>query len=429
MSMEIANKKSQMEKLSRCLLLFVIVSSFFDPGMIYITESNPHGYTDVVFYKNISSLWKMVILLLVATAFLSYCHSKMPWLIVTPFIPFLIWLIVSAAYNGITLRMVLSFATLLTPILFVGAFGTLFRFPQDIYLLKRTCLCSIFIAFIYSFFYRIFISTAYYDVMHGTTPLTYIYFGNRLPLCACSIVAGVITAVELKKDIYNRKKMILLSFLFLIPILSGGRIYLVGGVLAYVWLFLKIFRRNAIKCLAFLIPILILGSLLMWRFYFEKTFGDSSVQISEIRASGRWEAWPEYWEFAMKEPFFGHGPGADFAYRQEYDLEIAGVSHNDYLGLLTYGGWPALLLFLFAMFWWFAIVRHASARDRKYSDLHFASLMPVVFFFIVAIAGNPLRKLSVMCVLLAPVSMAIGHLSRQKVTFKHISQTTGRRLR
>jgi hypothetical protein len=393
--------------------------------MIYITENNPQGYTDVVFYKNVETLWKTLILLFVVTAFLSCCHTKVSWLIIAPFIPFLIWLLISGAYNGITLRMVLSFATLLTAILFASAFGTLFRFPQDIYLLKRTCLWSIALAFAYGLSFRIFDIPRYDPTNAHTLFATYIYTGSGLPLCACSIVAGAITAVELNRDPYNKKKMILLSFLFLIPILSNGRIYMIGSIFAYLWLFLKIFRRNAIKRLAFLIPVFILGSLLMWRFYFEKTFGDSPARISEIKASGRWEAWPEYWELAMKDPFFGHGPGADFAYRQEYDLNIAGCSHNDYLGLLTYGGWPALLLFLLAMFWLFAIVYRSSTEAQKYSDWYFAVLMPLVFFFIAAVASNPLRKLSVMCVLLAPVSLAIGHFYRQKIMFKYISHTTG----
>ncbi len=425
MRTELVTRQYRYQKLGRCLLLFVLVSCFLDPGQIYITEDNPHGYVDIPFYESASTLWKMVILLLVAITFLMCCHSRTTWAFVAPFIAFWVWLLISAAYNGLTVRMMLSFATLLTPVLFAGAFGTLFRFPEDIYLLKRVCLWSIVAAFAYGLSYRIFNIMTAYDAIYGTPLLTYIYFGNKLPLCACSMVAGAITAVELKND-YDRGKMVLLSFLFLIPILSGGRIYLIGGVFAYMWLFHKIFRLYDIERIVILIPTFVLGSLLMWGFYFEKTFGDSTAQISQISTSGRWKAWPEYWEFAMKEPFFGHGPGADFAYRKEYDLNIAGCSHNDYLGLLTYGGWPALLFFLLGIFWLFATILRSCNKERNYSQWYYASLMPIVFFLVVAIASNPLRRLSVMCVILAPVSMAIGYLYRQKVVFKNVSRTTVR---
>ena len=115
MSIKVVTTKSKTEELARYLLLFVLVSSFFAPGIIYVTDDNPSGYTDVAFYKDVGALRKMVILLFVATAFLLCRQPKIAWAVIAPFIPFWIWLLISAVYNGPSLRMVRSFATLLTP--------------------------------------------------------------------------------------------------------------------------------------------------------------------------------------------------------------------------------------------------------------------------------------------------------------------------
>jgi O-antigen ligase len=130
----------------------------------------------------------------------------------------------------------------------------------------------------------------------------------------------------------------------------------------------------------------------------ERFFHGGSGGISDILAgdlemfdsSGRFDAWPQLLDEALKRPWFGHGVGSVHVYLPSVWEDIA-HPHNDYLRLLYEQGFIGLGLFLWAVLWQLWTLKREVRRTTGVVQQAFgAAWLGLLVFLMIAATDNPI---------------------------------------
>lgn len=123
--------------------------------------------------------------------------------------------------------------------------------------------------------------------------------------------------------------------------------------------------------------------------------GYNNVEIGgvSISTSGRDSIWPVVIASAMHHPIVGSGLGSSQAAVLEFDPEVVGHPHNDYLRVWHDGGAIGLVLLMLAFSTWLvALTRQwvAAVREGHGSrpDLPFAAILALIGILLAAITDN-----------------------------------------
>jgi hypothetical protein len=127
------------------------------------------------------------------------------------------------------------------------------------------------------------------------------------------------------------------------------------------------------------------------RFFYTGSGSLSDLFSGEFDTSGRFDAWPWYWDEAWRHPVLGSGVGtvitvSKFAWNGD-TVQV----HNDYLAIGFELGLVGLSLFLFVFFWQFAALwRRMRRSDGILRDAFAISMLGMIVLALNACTDNPL---------------------------------------
>jgi len=399
--------KSQRTRLARLALLAILAtSSFHVGGLVLISDEDPTGTETLAGlspWESPNTLWKMAQLCVIVVVIFETYHAGTLAFILTPFLPCMAWLCLSAVANGPSMRMAASLASLLMPILFACACAQTFRSLHDLRAIQRGCLMALPVGWVVCAVFR---------VIRGG-PIVPFTITLGLPMTLGSS-AAIMTASSVAMLHYalsrDRRQILALSLLLFLLLLPTNRIAVLGAVIAVIFLLVSLLGRNAGEVVLRLLPILFIAAILNGGRLVTKTFEgrEQRSTVLGIQMSGRDVVWPLYWEYAMREPVLGHGPGADSSFARDEGFGEIGAAHNDYLALLIYAGYPALVLYVGAFIVLLLRLYRVQRRSRSHRMAFVTAVAPLLFMAIAATTDHPIRNPHVMMPLVAPLAVVAG---------------------
>ena len=372
---------------SRVLIYVLLITSFIK--VTAITADNPYGHTDPNEIGAVA-IWKLGVLMVVCLAAFLGRPARLFWFAIIPFAPFLAWLSISVVINGWSLPVSRSIASLLAPLVYLGACAQVLTSGRDIMHIRSACLASIVLSVCTGFTRRLLGETI---VTIDSNTFWRSHFGqnNELTLYSLLAVALTISLVHaiLSSSWWNYCVVIcLLGMSFIL----GIRIAIAATLICALTTAVSLGARSVARVGFLLLIGAGIGWMLSGQYLLDKSFHGEEANISTIETSGRSIAWPLYWHFAMEKPIIGHGPNADVAFARREGLTTIGVSHNDYLGLITYSGVPGMLLYVGAFIALGRRLSKSTGRWRTDQLFGAAGIGVLGFLAVTAITDNPIRN-------------------------------------
>jgi O-antigen ligase len=352
------------------------------------------------------TIWKLSVFVVVCLSAFLGRRSRLFWFAVTPFAPFLAWLSVSVFVNGWSLAVSRSIASLLLPIVYLGACAQVLTGRRDMMQIRIACLISIVLSVCIGFTRRLLGETLF---TVDSTTFWRSHFGQNNELTLYSLLA-VALSISIALAIVSSswwKNCVVVSLLGM-SFVMGVRIAIAATLICALATAVTMGVRSIARVGVLLVIGAGIGWMLSGQSLLDKSFHGKEATVSTLETSGRSTAWPLYWRFAMEEPVIGHGPSADIAFARREGLTAFPVSHNEYLGLIIYTGIPGMLLYVGAFV---ALARRVggSTRGRRTDKLLAAAAFgALVFLAVTAITDNPIRNQNTMFPLMAAIGCCVS---------------------
>ena len=399
-------------------MLLAVCMIFWEPGFLYLSEKNVEGEIGADNLFNVVAIHKLIILAIACLALIGCRPYRRLVRSISSFLPFIAWMCLITVIKGPDLAKVKSLLSVLAPILFGAACGFHFDLVEGFTHIRKAVVGGLIVGLMYglaaNMLFPIYDRT---ECLLDRGVLKYLFVYNTLAMSALSIMCVSLMCCNDSTLRRTRHKLVVLGAL-VVPILTVGRLYVFAEVVACTFLLSYVatgLQRRMIVRLA--LPCAVVIGALTFSMYYMKTFGDSGVGGGAFETGGRIErTWPEYLEYARQDLLLGHGPGMDVQYKLTSGLHIAGCCHCDYLALTIYGGIPALLLYIYGVGVWIRDALRLVRRQPETRAMVYASMVPVLFFGICAIAANPLRSPWVMIAAFSLLGIVRGQYIRTAST-------------
>lgn len=400
---------------SRILIYAILITSFIN--VITITADHPYGYESPNEIGTPETIWKLSVLMVVCLATFLGRPSRLFWLAISPFAPFLAWLTLSVVVNGWSVAVSRSIASLLLPLVYLGACAQVLTSRRDIMHIRIACLASIVLSVCTGFARRLLGETI---VVGGSTTFWLSHFSQSNELTLYSLLAVALT-ISIVHDIVSSSwwNYCVVICLLGVSFIMGIRIGIAATLICALATAVSLGARSIARVGFLLLIGASIGWMLSGQYLLDKSFHGKEATVFTIETSGRSMFWPLYWHYAMEEPIIGHGPSADVAFAgregltAKFHTSLVGVSHNEYLGLIIYAGVPGMLLYVGAFI---ALARRLgkSTGGRRTDQLFGAAGIGVlVFLAVTATTDNPIRNQETMFPIMAAIGCCVSGSARR----------------